>query len=113
MTQQAQQVQAIEFNCDISPIQHMLGVALWNFRFDTVHGQFYITDNSFDLVYIQNDEKGNGSFIKCVEYFEKKAIQHKRKFIILDFINMRLKEWFKLRGYDMKQVGEEVHATFN
>lgn len=76
----------------------MFEVAEWEmsndfqrFRIGTCTRLFGVTDESYDILAIENSEKGNGHFEDVLQWFERSCIRDKRSFRILEVWNTDLK----------------------
>lgn len=68
------------------------GTGFYIFRVGTVHGlyRYNLSNHSFDILAIKNEEKGNGHFQEAMRYFEESAARERAKLRLCEVWNMRL-----------------------
>lgn len=63
----------------------------YRFRVGTCHGLWRSTWISYDILAIDNEEKGNGHFEDVLEWFEQSCRRDKKCLRILEVMNKRFK----------------------
>ena len=62
------------------------------FRVGTCHGMYCCTEKTYDIIAIENDQKGNGHLQDVFEWFENSCKRDKKDLRIMEFMNQDFKK---------------------
>lgn len=87
-----------------------------NYRRGTVLGllEYELAENALHVVAIENEDKGNGAFLRAVEAFEQVARETGATLRVVQFWNLGLAFWFERRAGWTRACSRELgeFATF-
>lgn len=79
---------------------HFSGIEWQCFRVGTVHGQYRVTPEAYEILSVINEQPGNGHLIDLLEWFEYACRRSRLPLRILAFTNQRFKKHFiKKHGF--------------
>jgi len=82
------------------------------FKVGTCHGMYCVTEKTYDIIAIENDEKGNGHLQDVFEWFENSCKRDKKDLRVLEFMNEGFKKHLiEKRGF-MPQGRNDVIKYF-
>ena len=70
------------------------------FRIGTITGLWGSTDTSYDILAIDNEDKGNGHLQDVFDWFKMKCIRDKRDLRFHELLNIRFENYLLRNGFE-------------